>query len=329
MIDFDNLLYVIGNGFDRHHGVRSSYLDFRDWLKQHHTELYSLYDLINHSDEKWSNFEAAMPYLGREYFLKIGQAFLPDYNTEPDDWQIADLLLGGDHVRCESERLLSDLLVDLHKWVQSIKPPHNYDDFKLKIDPYARFLSFNYTTFLQSQYGIEYARINYIHGNKNDKLGSLILGHNGDSAELFEEWWDKQQYNKVRRNKQGRRYKKRDFIYHYYEGDSQYLPENEFITEAVEDYYNDTTKKVKAIIQANDAYFQSLHNVRHIYVWGFSFSSVDMPYLKKIAEVNAALENTKWHISHYTAEEATLFKQRLHNIGVSIENIEAKKLSEF
>ena len=104
MIDFDHVLYVIGNGFDRHHGVRSSYLDFRDWLKQYHTELYSLYDLINHSDEKWSNFEAAMPYLGREYFLKIGQAFLPDYNTEPDDWQIADLLLGGDRIRCESER---------------------------------------------------------------------------------------------------------------------------------------------------------------------------------------------------------------------------------
>ena len=37
---FDDVLYVIGNGFDFHHGVKCSYNSFCHWLRRHHIELF-------------------------------------------------------------------------------------------------------------------------------------------------------------------------------------------------------------------------------------------------------------------------------------------------
>lgn len=32
-------LYIIGNGFDIHHGIQSSYRAYREWLLENHPEL--------------------------------------------------------------------------------------------------------------------------------------------------------------------------------------------------------------------------------------------------------------------------------------------------
>ena len=33
-------LYIIGNGFDLHHGINSSYFEYRIWLKKHYEDIY-------------------------------------------------------------------------------------------------------------------------------------------------------------------------------------------------------------------------------------------------------------------------------------------------
>ena len=33
-------LYIIGNGFDMHHGIDSSYFEYRMWLKDNYEDLY-------------------------------------------------------------------------------------------------------------------------------------------------------------------------------------------------------------------------------------------------------------------------------------------------
>jgi len=38
-----NTLYIIGNGFDRHHGLSTSYQLFGFFLQKRHTELYKLF----------------------------------------------------------------------------------------------------------------------------------------------------------------------------------------------------------------------------------------------------------------------------------------------
>ena len=47
-------------------------------------------------------------------------------------------------------------------------------------------------------------------------------------------------------------------------GDTQYLPEYENLTDAVESYYEEAIKPVDKIIASNASYFKSLYDVRTI-----------------------------------------------------------------
>lgn len=102
----DNVLYIIGNGFDLHHGVASSYASFCKWLKKHDFELFDLYETVCSYDALWSDFETSMAYVDRDYFLAAGEAMLPDSKSDPDDWTMADYILGGDTARCMAENLI-------------------------------------------------------------------------------------------------------------------------------------------------------------------------------------------------------------------------------
>ncbi len=55
------LLYIIGNGFDKAHGLPSGYWDFRTWLEVHNQELlYDIKDIWTNSTQLWSDFERSL-----------------------------------------------------------------------------------------------------------------------------------------------------------------------------------------------------------------------------------------------------------------------------
>ena len=58
----------------------------------------------------------------------------------------------------------------------------------LNLDKDALFLNFNYTTFLEDEYGISTGQLCYIHGNRRDRFGQLVLGHRTDIVQDFERW---------------------------------------------------------------------------------------------------------------------------------------------
>ena len=113
----DNVLYIIGNGFDLHHGVDSSYASFCKWLKKHDPETLDIYETVCDYKAIWSDFETSMAYVSRDYFLAAGELFLPDTKSDPNDRSMADILLGGDMARSQAENLLDNLKKDFHKWV--------------------------------------------------------------------------------------------------------------------------------------------------------------------------------------------------------------------
>ena len=46
-------LYIIGNGFDLHHGINSSYRNFRNWLYENEpTVIQDMHD-VGHKDNDW------------------------------------------------------------------------------------------------------------------------------------------------------------------------------------------------------------------------------------------------------------------------------------
>ncbi len=325
----DNVLYIIGNGFDLHHGVNSSYGAFRDWLKIHDYETFNIYQTVCDYDALWSDFETSMAYVSRDYFLEAGIAFLPDLKSDPDDWTAADMLLGGDAATSMAAELLDNLKTDFHKWVCSLKTPRDYKEKMLYVDDYAKFLTFNYTTFLESHYGIPSDQIKYIHGVKSQQWGSLVVGHGEDSTKIFDRWWASKGYDRPRFNKKGKKYFKRDTIYKMYNGDTQYLPEYEQITVAVESYYADAEKPVGQVLRDNEDYFAALSNVRYVYAWGISFSKVDKPYLMKIISVNEDKTKLQWYVSAFSDADHDRALQCLLSMGVPKDNIHFKQMVEF
>ena len=50
-------LYIIGNGFDLHHGINSSYKDFQEWMYENNPDVIEKADEIYGicDDEWWSD----------------------------------------------------------------------------------------------------------------------------------------------------------------------------------------------------------------------------------------------------------------------------------
>ena len=107
MASFDNVLYIIGNGFDLHHGVMSSYGAFESWLKGQNKRLYRKLNDVCRVDYLWRDFERALADVDRNYFLTLGDMWLPDGWTEDDSY--AELFYAQDTVREEAENLWGDI----------------------------------------------------------------------------------------------------------------------------------------------------------------------------------------------------------------------------
>ena len=328
---FDNILYIIGNGFDIHHGVDSSFKNFRVYMKKNNYDLYCQLQNFFSADELWADFESNLGYLSRETALATAEVIMPNLKIDFEELQIADMYMPQDYVRETLDKLLYEVRKILHKWIFTLKANDDYDSKKVYIDHYARFLTFNYTTFLETKYNIEKNRINYIHGQSMDKLGSLTVGHGIDEMDLYEVWSKKikPKYNKVYTNKKGRSYKKRDLLYNAYFNKNYYHPAVEFAVDAIEEYFSNSKKNTNSIIYDNLNYFNSLHNINNIYVLGLSLSPADIPYFKEIIKVNDNSLDVKWCVSYHRDAERKKMKESLMAIDIKESQIKMIQLNDI
>ena len=280
---FDDVLYIIGNGFDLHHKVRSSYQAFSEWLKKNNLELYYTLSSVCDVDYLWKDFERALAYVNRDYFINMGDIWLPRGWTEDDGY--AELFYAQDYVREEAYIFWKNIVKWFRKWVRTVKWERDSDDNKVMIDYEARYITFNYTPFLETQYGIPAENILYMHGKAVSQKCPPVIGHDG--RDTFDEWY----------RKAGRATKR------HYKGKHAMLPEVEMMTESVEEFYSVSEKPVQEILMQHNTFINDLYDVRHIYVFGHSLGSVDIPYFKAINNVNDYPEKLHWHVSYYSDEE--------------------------
>lgn len=78
--------YIIGNGFDIHHGIKSSYSDFHKWVKRESANnvrfaftVFQLEKFFNGNSILWSDFEHNM----REYDESLLSMIIKDTIFEP------------------------------------------------------------------------------------------------------------------------------------------------------------------------------------------------------------------------------------------------------
>lgn len=270
-------LYIIGNGFDLHHGINSSYRDFQEWMYENNPdvieEIEEVYEICN--DEWWSDFENQLASLDIiEYSSRIASENQPDLLSEHCDRTWGDAQFEVEH---QLRSLYNDIRVCLPNWISQLNPPLESKKIDLTTKD-AVFINFNYTKTLENLYGISPHKILHIHGCI-DEDEDFILGHGKSIDEL----------NLIKTN--------------YLETSSFYTEQENFL-ELHEQFAIDATidqlasqrKPVEEIIKKHNKFFNSLTEITNIFVYGLSMSEVDMPYLKHIL---SKVKSAKWEFSDY------------------------------
>lgn len=308
-------LYFIGNGFDLHHEIRSKYTDYAYWLIDHDLNLfYKIESTYGWPDEDWwSDFENEMgEFPIEEYTNDIYREYAPDYGSE--NFRERDRYAP----ELEAERLLSSLYSEIkksfHKWISQLSNGNTKNKIKMdKIDSF--FINFNYTPTLEVLYNIAENKIFYIHGKAN-RDQELILGHGKSIAQIERETTHEMPSFKSTEDKE------------------RWIEENE--TDYSYDRALETTieivgkqrKNVDAIIEQSTKIWNSVTAVSDIYVYGFSFSIIDIPYLKKVLSL-VNKENVTMHISYYSNDDLRKAKDFVKGEHLQDKNVEYLKLCDI
>lgn len=263
--DFKNLI-IIGNGFDLHFGIKSSYSDFLQYIK------------VNFPDKK-NDIEN----LGLIGSLKSDEALWRDFENEIGivNLEIIDEYCANidtlEELFCLIEEEKNDLRFLFEKWVNDIQCLIDYTKFKQSSFIANSFIiSFNYTKTIETNFNINSRQIYHIHGMAGR---DIVFGHKHESY--------------IR--------KIQDEIH---EGERKCKREKFDGLSLLDDYLKMTEKPVQSIISKTNKiikkyYDLQLKKIKNVYVVGVSYSDVDMPYFVWLNNhVNA-----NWILGYYSEED--------------------------
>lgn len=274
-------LYIIGNGFDLHHGLKSSYNNFRDDVKCNNFLLYEKIEEYLIFDENWNVLESALADLDAEQLQMDNEEFIIPYGHDDSMHHDYEFFLN------ETLELLSTNLVKTFKeWINSVEiPPKESIE---KVDCIKKensiFLNFNYTKTLTKIYDIDKNDILHIHGTCENP----ILGHAFSETLRFND----------DENKDTRALNGQELIYQY---------------------FKKTFKPTKKIISENKTFFEKLKHIKIVYVLGHSIANVDIEYFKEINK-NIS-NNVEWLVSYRSEKSKKEIENSLKDIGLTSSKI--------
>ncbi|WP_071797421.1 bacteriophage abortive infection AbiH family protein [Natronohydrobacter thiooxidans] len=287
-------LFIIGNGFDVHHGISSRYTDFGSWLETVDREVHwavekflpSWVDSEGNVQNAWSDLESNLEHLGTDQLLDYGLNFLPSYGA--DDWSDS----GHHDFEYELDRVIRALSVGLHsnfvRWLGTLIIPTQTLLPVRAIDPQAQFLNFNYTPTLQSLYGA--ANVLHIHGTLADPASQIVLGHGWTPAA-------------------------NDRLGDRIDEDTDIRVAGGYLL--IDEYFRETFKPTAEIIQRNKAFFTGLIDVSEVYVFGHGLAEVDAPYFAEM--LKHLSKDVDWIISYHGGDrEREKIETAAIKIGIPI-----------
>ncbi len=286
-------LFILGNGFDRAHHVRSAYTDFRDSLGKN-SDLRQTMEMYITTDTLWSDFEEALAYIDTSAMYNSADFWLDDFGAYEDDAQASQFFAAIDAATTPIYIIQTELPRRFRKWVNSLVPLSKDKPFLSLINPDSRFLVFNYTEFVEDIYSVDVNNICYIHGCRKNKDEELVLGHSGayeGKAEMPRS-----------------------------SGQTNYDALNH-ISWRVSDYYEDTRKHSRDIIKSHSRFFNSLDNVDTVVTLGHSLAKVDYDYFSAIISNNPSPQNLKWYISFHTADDVSRAEAFVLDMGLAENNV--------
>lgn len=275
-------LYVIGNGFDRHHKINCGYNNFRDWLQENRPKIFNnMLRIYGECDGTWwSTFEENLTnfdrnkypnMVGRTPFFRLQKELVELYGDEArdviDQYELEEeegvsnrFRLSEAIASFEMNRLKRDLIEAFGDWVYSLNLPDKSTIIE-DLDVNAMFFTFNYTRTIEDLYGVNKGRILHIHGSVDN--GVFVIGHGMTAEDMLQ----------------------RDAENYAYSVDpTEDMGEDEARRQMFQVIAHELKKPVEEIIEKNIIHFKEISSIKKMIVLGFSYSDIDLPYLRKILE---------------------------------------------
>lgn len=279
-IEASQVLYVIGNGFDLAHGIKSSYKDFYKWVKDGNfmSSLELMDVFFSTQREFWGDIEKA---LGEYDETQIVDYCKPDEEIDYDHptRSVAAVEDGPDWL---FKPELDGFLEAFHQWVDSIDLNDAASMYTLHTE--GRYLTFNYTETLEKAYGISSERIVHVHGCRLTD-NEYIIGHN-----------NQRDHNEA--------YADESELYFYQDTCAKIIR-----------WMNELVKDTISIIGRHKDFFNSLSDVKHVIVYGHSFYEVDWPYLLEI--VKQIGSDIPWIIGYHSDSDLVRIDRFIQEAGLT------------
>lgn len=286
-------LYVIGNGFDLFHKIPSELFNFRDYVSSNNDRVYEDVETYLPTGDDWASLEQSLADMDVDAFEDNLGHFAPSYGG--DGWSDSG---HGDYqyeVNNCLERLSSGLTAEFSDWVRGLPIPtrQNTPAHIQNLDTSALFFSFNYTSTLNSVYGVPTDQIAFIHGSAAVPDDEIILGHG----------WNPEHHQPLTAN-----YELEEMDVRLAEGLS-----------LIESFFSTTFKNSAELIEKHKVFFDQLDQIEEVYVLGHSLSSIDAAYYHTIM-LNQNFLEAKWVIACLPEDDWFFKLARLMRLGVPIGN---------
>ena len=116
--------------------------------------------------------------------------------------------------------------------------------------------------------------------------------------------------------------------------------EQEFYDSNYDSIYEDTKeavlkniaalqKPVDSLIERNRSTFDRLRNVERIYIYGLSFSDIDLKYIAEIIRNHNSISDVQWEISYFSETDKEKIKKFMTDYSIAAVNVELIKLGEL
>lgn len=297
-------LYILGNGFDIYHGLKTRYTDFHQFVSDNYPELETTL-------ENYFNFQVDDNYLWKSFESDLCEF---NYKSFFDEINHVDVLVESfersdcfgleDDIAQQGEELVKDMRDAFLSWIESVEYPEKVmlESKLIRFQPSSLFINFNYTDTLEELYQIPNDDILYLHNNANDYSGELIFGHAAKKEKVPKE----------------------DELDE--EGNSNRTMFTDAEDAARFPFYA-FQKNTDDIINVNIHYFENLGEIDKVVVLGHSLGEVDWPYFRKIESYGHHLT---WQISYYGGFEEEKNQGRIAAEMLSkTDRIELIRINDF
>ena len=310
-------LFVIGNGFDRCHGLATSYSDYHKWLEVHDKQVATDFDSFVYAVEcsdiensldctrgsawednpRWCSLEESLSIEWDDLCYETLDHTYPDVTEDNPGWDDFWIEL---HMRLE---YLKKLTRDhFREWVVSI------DASKVKpvldLPDTASFITFNYTPTLEYVYGVRPDRILHIHGCVLDKSELLQFGSPDNNP--FE-------LQKMLEGKYGM--------------DDFYGATIQQGVSVACDCCADTWKNIEGNYDALNHFLDTLANINRVIIMGNSIDKVDKQYYRDV--LAPRYRGAEWVFCEYESSEDKQFDIDKFCHEIAISNYRMMSYEEF